>query len=212
MQKTFRKLDQERQDAILDAAAAVFAEMGYHGSNIPRICACAGVSTGALYKYFRNKEALFRAVLDRGVDIIQGFYDEVEPREIFASITEVLTQIIPLTEHYRPYLILYIDIGGYSLNAFADYVSERFESVGRDYFFRLVEAAKRRGEIDPRIDSDHAAYLIDSFVILFSYALVSEHYRKRFDRFYSRKGTDFTPEQRIGLVVESLRMLLAKRD
>ncbi len=211
MQKTFRKLEQGRQEAILDAAAAVFAEMGYHGSNIPRICERAGISTGALYKYFRNKEALFRAVLDRGVDIIQGFYDAFVPGEIFASITEVLTRVIPFTREYRPYLILYIDIGGYSLNTFADYVSERFESVGRDFFFRLVEAAKGRGEIDAQIDSDHAAYLIDSFVILFSYALVSEHYRKRFDRFYGRKGDHFTEADRIGLIVEALRMFLARR-
>ena len=180
---TFRKLESSRQEAILDAAASVFAERGYHGANIPVICERARVSTGALYKYFRNKEALFRAVLDRGVDIIQAFYDGIAPGEIFATIARVLEAIVPLADSHRPYLILYIDIGGYSLNTFADYISERFEGVGQDFFHRLVEAAKARGEVDARIASDHAAYLIDSYVILFAYSLVSEHYRRRSERF-----------------------------
>lgn len=206
---TFRKLEPARQEAILDAAASVFAERGYHGANIPDICERAGVSTGALYKYFRNKEALFRAVLDRGVDIIQAFYDGFTPGEVFATIARVLKEIVPLTKAFRPYLILYIDIGGYSLNTFADYVSERFEGVGQDFFHHLVDAAKARGEVDARIESDHAAYLIDSYVILFAYSLVSEHYRRRFDRFFLRQDTRLTDRQRIDLTMLSLRMFLA---
>ncbi|HQP32201.1 MAG TPA: TetR/AcrR family transcriptional regulator [Deltaproteobacteria bacterium] len=208
MQPTFRKLDPARQEAILDAAAAVFAERGYRGANIPVICEAAHVSTGALYKYFRNKEALFRAVLDRGVDIIQTFYDDITPGEIFATIARVLEEILPLSETFRPYLILYIDIGGYSLNTFADYVSERFEGVGRDFFFHLVEAAKARGEVAADIESVHAAYLIDSYVILYAYALVSEHYRRRFDRFFERLHAHLTASQRIDLIMQALRMFL----
>ena len=208
MQPTFRKLESTRQEAILDAAAAVFAERGYHGANIPAICERACVSTGALYKYFRNKEALFRAVLDRGVDIIQAFYDGFTPGEIFSTIATVLEEIVPLTKTFRPYLILYIDIGGYSLNTFADYISERFESVGQDFFYRLVETAKTRGEVRTDVKSDHAAYLIDSYVILFSYALVSEHYRRRFDRFFQQRQERLSDQGRIELIMDSLRMFL----
>jgi len=208
MQPTFRKLDSSRQEAILDAAASVFAERGYHGANIPVICERARVSTGGLYKYFRNKEALFRAVLDRGVDIIEAFYDGIAPGEIFATIARVLEAIVPLADSHRPYLILYIDIGCHSLNTFADYISERFEGVGQEFFHRLVEAAKSRGEVDAHIESDHAAYLIDSYVILYAYALVSEHYRRRFDRFFLHRHTHLTDRQRIELIMQSLRMFL----
>ncbi|MEN6476260.1 MAG: TetR/AcrR family transcriptional regulator [Syntrophaceae bacterium] len=209
MQPTFRKLELSRQEAILDAAASVFAERGYRGANIPVICERARVSTGALYKYFRNKEALFRAVLDRGVDIIQVFYGDITPGEIFGTIAAVLEEIVPLAKAFRPYLILYIDIGCYSLNTYADYISERFEGVGQDFFYRLVEAAKTRGEVGAHIKSDHAAYLIDSYVILYAYALVSEHYRRRFDRFFQYEHTRITDQQRIALIMQSLRMFLA---
>ena len=210
MQNTFRKLKQDRQDDILDAAASVFAEMGFSGSNIPSICKRAGVSTGGLYKYFKNKEALFRAVLDRGVDIIHGYYDEFEPEEgnLFDFISTLLHLQIPLSEKYRSYLIIYIDIGSYSMNPITDYISDRAEDIGRDFFSKLVDQSKARGEIRKTIDTDHAVYLIDSYVILHVYSLVSEHYRKRFDRFFSNISENLSNEDRIALIIKSLRMFL----
>jgi AcrR family transcriptional regulator len=42
--------------AVLDAARAVFVERGYHGTRVDDIAAAAGVSHGALYRYFKNKD------------------------------------------------------------------------------------------------------------------------------------------------------------
>ncbi|RLB79785.1 MAG: TetR/AcrR family transcriptional regulator, partial [Deltaproteobacteria bacterium] len=55
MLKTFKKLPRKKQIAILDAAAAVFASKGYYQANVGEICRRAGISNGALYKYFKNK-------------------------------------------------------------------------------------------------------------------------------------------------------------
>ncbi|MFD2333771.1 TetR/AcrR family transcriptional regulator [Cohnella sp. GCM10020058] len=53
-----------RFEGILDAAVKVFAEHGYHGSQISRIAKEAGVADGTIYLYFKNKEdilvSLFR--------------------------------------------------------------------------------------------------------------------------------------------------------
>jgi TetR/AcrR family transcriptional regulator len=209
MQQTFLKLPSNRQEAILDASAWVFAEMGYSGSNIPSICRRAGVSTGALYKYFKNKEALFRAVLDHGVDIIHSYYDKFETSErpVFDSIRDLFLLQTPFAEKYRPYLIIYIDIGSSSMNAVTDYISDRVENIGRDFFYKLINEGKKRGEINKRIDSVHAAYMIDNYVTLNVYSLVSEHYRKRFDRFFFRVNRHLSQEQRIDLIIKSIRML-----
>jgi AcrR family transcriptional regulator len=52
-----------RQQQILDCAKKVFAERGYHAANISHICAEAGIGRGTLYQYFRNKKAVFTAIL-----------------------------------------------------------------------------------------------------------------------------------------------------
>ena len=49
---------------ILQAARKVFAQHGYHGATIGEIAGEAGLSNGAVYYNFANKEDLFFALLD----------------------------------------------------------------------------------------------------------------------------------------------------
>lgn len=51
--------------ALLDAALELFAEQGFGASSIPEICARAGLTKGAFYSNFADKEALFLALFDR---------------------------------------------------------------------------------------------------------------------------------------------------
>lgn len=50
--------------AILEAAARIFAARGYAGTTTNHIADCAGVSIGSLYEYFPNKDALLVALLE----------------------------------------------------------------------------------------------------------------------------------------------------
>src|SRR6202034_4318244 len=51
--------------ALLDAAMELFAEQGYGATSIPDICTRAGLTKGAFYSNFANKDDLFLALLDR---------------------------------------------------------------------------------------------------------------------------------------------------
>ena len=51
--------------ALLDAALALFVERGYGATSTPDICAAAGMTRGALYHHFTDKQDLFRAVVTR---------------------------------------------------------------------------------------------------------------------------------------------------
>jgi len=53
--------------AILDAARAVFAEMGYETATVRDIIRRTGLSVGAFYNYFRSREEVFEALADDGV-------------------------------------------------------------------------------------------------------------------------------------------------
>jgi AcrR family transcriptional regulator len=50
---------------VLDAALCVFWRKGYEGASYTDLTEAAGVERPALYSAFGNKEALFRAALDR---------------------------------------------------------------------------------------------------------------------------------------------------
>lgn len=51
-------------DSLLEAAAQLLVEEGFHKASTNRIAERAGVSVGSLYQYFPNKEALIAAVVE----------------------------------------------------------------------------------------------------------------------------------------------------
>jgi AcrR family transcriptional regulator len=59
----FEKLEPARRAAILSVAAEEFAEHGYEASSYNRIIERSGLSKGAIYYYFDDKEDLYATVL-----------------------------------------------------------------------------------------------------------------------------------------------------
>ncbi|MFA9430505.1 TetR/AcrR family transcriptional regulator [Egicoccus sp. AB-alg2] len=53
---------------LLDAAARVFAERGYHAASVDLVAEAAGYTKGAVYSNFDSKEELFLELLDRRID------------------------------------------------------------------------------------------------------------------------------------------------
>lgn len=75
--------DRETKERLLESAKAEFAEKGYMKASLRKICAGAGVTTGALYFFFKDKEDLFTAIVGQPFDglkeiMLQHFDDEKE--------------------------------------------------------------------------------------------------------------------------------------
>jgi AcrR family transcriptional regulator len=61
-----RRRDATRsREAILDAAARLFAAQGYEGTSLQEVGTAAGVSRGTPSYFYRSKAELYRAVLER---------------------------------------------------------------------------------------------------------------------------------------------------
>src|SRR5690349_3761299 len=59
----FDKLDDDKKRSILTIAAEEFAVHGYEASSYNRIIERSGISKGAIYYYFDDKEDLYATVL-----------------------------------------------------------------------------------------------------------------------------------------------------
>jgi AcrR family transcriptional regulator len=66
----------EKQLAILDAAAAVFMRLGFAGASLDDISEHYGATKGIIYYHFRSKTTLFFAVLRRAMDLTR---EAIEP-------------------------------------------------------------------------------------------------------------------------------------
>ncbi len=56
--------DYEKRKKLIEAAKKEFLEKGYNKASLRKICSDAGVTTGALYFFFENKEDLFSSIVN----------------------------------------------------------------------------------------------------------------------------------------------------
>ncbi|MBV9653729.1 MAG: TetR/AcrR family transcriptional regulator [Acetobacteraceae bacterium] len=75
---------------ILEAAIACFDRSGFHGASMGAICAEAGMSPGALYRYFPSKDAIIAAIVEADRERHAGFFSRLaeadDPVEALATI------------------------------------------------------------------------------------------------------------------------------
>ncbi|TFE27539.1 TetR/AcrR family transcriptional regulator [Cohnella luojiensis] len=87
----------EKFDRIIDAAVKVFAETGYHGSQVSKIAREAGVADGTIYLYFKSKEdilvSLFRVRLG---ELVEKFKESVEASDTADGAIRKICEL-----HYR---------------------------------------------------------------------------------------------------------------
>ncbi len=51
-------------EKIVHSAKEQFLKFGYEGANLRDICKCAGITTGAFYRHFKDKDALFSSLVE----------------------------------------------------------------------------------------------------------------------------------------------------
>jgi TetR/AcrR family transcriptional regulator len=68
---------QNAKGRLLEAAINLFAEKGYASTSVREITARAGVTKPVLYYYFKNKEGLFRAIMDTAAELQESLLKEI---------------------------------------------------------------------------------------------------------------------------------------
>ncbi len=96
--------DKPTPQRILDAAEDLFAERGYSATSLGDVADRVGIRTPSLYNHFRNKEALYQAVLDR---LLQAFVAPLEALREEPLTRDRIYQWLEITvrlHHERPNL------------------------------------------------------------------------------------------------------------
>lgn len=75
-----RPVNDELAAKILTAAEAEFLSKGYRGASVRNIAASLGVTTGAIYRYYAGKEALFDALVKVHYDTVMNKFIGAQDR------------------------------------------------------------------------------------------------------------------------------------
>jgi TetR/AcrR family transcriptional regulator, transcriptional repressor of aconitase len=78
MPRTTPAYDEARRGEILEAAYRCFSEAGLHGTTMQAVAEAAGLSVGALYRYFDGKENLFAALAARAGERRRRVFEKLE--------------------------------------------------------------------------------------------------------------------------------------
>ena len=119
---------EQSRAAILKAAVREFAQEGVAGARTDAIARSAGVNKALLYYYFKDKEAMYRAVLDQ---VFGG---------VRAAIHNALAQPLPPRERLASYVCAHFDYIA-SNPLYPRIVQAEFLRAGRDPS-RLQRVAK----------------------------------------------------------------------
>lgn len=127
--------------AILRAASEVLAEEGYDSASTNKIARRAGVSIGALYEYFPNKEALVASLIERyasGVgEVMRARLEEVMDLPVRQAVSILLRTLV---DRYRvnPALprVLVEQIPGVGDKAKLQQIYDEIADLVREYLAR----------------------------------------------------------------------------
>lgn len=80
-----------RRQSILDAATRVFAQKGIASATMAEIASEAGISPGAIYRYFENKEDLARGCMNESAESLKNAWSNPEALELSFNELAALT-------------------------------------------------------------------------------------------------------------------------
>jgi AcrR family transcriptional regulator len=127
---------------ILAAAKEEFLQSGFEKASIRKITADAQTSKSNLYNYFRDKDALFAAVLEPTVQSILNGLDlarrenastGVDAYTMQAQMRNMQVVMEFVSQNAADIMLLLFHAGGSSLSGFRHLVADRFTDVLMDW-------------------------------------------------------------------------------
>jgi AcrR family transcriptional regulator len=88
MPKVSEEHKEARREQILAGAQRAFARHGYEGATVARLEEETGLSRGAIFNYYENKEALFVALVRRSSNRFVEIWLEQGYRALLEAVTE----------------------------------------------------------------------------------------------------------------------------
>lgn len=171
MTRKEREFLRHRQE-ILEAALELFSEKGFHNVSMNEIAQRAEFAVGTMYKFFENKEDLYKALVMEQADrfhcaltaAIEGPGDEIEKiRNYTRAKGEVFSANVSVIRLY------FAETRGVSFNVMAGLDSEIRKRYGRflETLSSVFESGMEKKRFKKIADPYHLAVAIDSLTNAF---------------------------------------------
>ena len=162
----YEKLEPGLKQRIFDAAVKEFGSFGYRSASMNRLVEGAGISKGALFKYFGTKSGLFGYVYSSTLDEVKAVLREVQESTrddpFFTRLEKVIVSGLEFTSR-RPlsaavyYRVIYTGDAPHSNRILAE-----IQGTSRRFLKTLIEEGMVSGELRQELDADRTAFILQS--------------------------------------------------
>ena len=141
---------------VLDAAAKLFSEQGYHGTSLKSIAEAVNMQAGSLYYHFSSKDQLMQDVLNKSIYIIYSTVKtEMNKLDEAASFSDKLKAAI---RGHMIAILTYADYTSASIRNYGQlpdavhYASQPARDEYEQFWRELFEQAEIAGAIRADVD------------------------------------------------------------
>lgn len=165
MRKADPALHYRRRMEILEAAAICFVERGFHQTSMQEICDQAGMSPGALYRYFKSKAEIIEAIAEEDQRETRDFIQQIEQSESFIDgfLHAAESRInIALKQHYAPLVIEILAEAARNPKVAKKFIAN--DKQMKTALTKLIKTAIKNGSVNPNLKPDATAELLISII------------------------------------------------
>jgi AcrR family transcriptional regulator len=169
-----------RRRQILDAARRCFVRNGFHATSMQDVLAEAGLSAGAVYRYFRSKDEIIAAIAGEAVAEIAGAVDGALDADDPPPLDEVLGaafQAIQRIDAKQGVARLALQVWGEAVRdpALAETLTDEVRRV-RGLLTRLVQVYQAQGRMPDDLPAEQVGRVLVGLLpgFVFQHALLGD--------------------------------------
>lgn len=175
--ETFFNLPQEKRSRLLEILLEEFSDNDYKNVSVGRIAERAGIAKGSFYQYFADKKDCYLYLIGLGMQEKTAFLNQTPPNpdlDLFAHLRWLLDvgmqfQFSSPRLAQISYKAIFDDV------PLPDETKQIIRSGGYHYFRQMVQRGQETGVLDPQIDLDTAAFLLNA-----AFTELGQHLMERF--------------------------------
>ena len=148
-----RNKEGNKEAGILESAIKVFAKHGYHNSRISQIASEAGIASGSVYLYYKNKEDLLARIFQNVWEQLYKEISLIQKRHDLSAIDKIeylIDLIFDIFSANPPLAIVFVNEQIHlkkETNTFFHFYDEFF-STGE----KIIEAGIKEGSLNSNLN------------------------------------------------------------
>ncbi len=177
-----RPLTEKQIDKLIDEATRAFAENGFSGAKVTAIAKSAGLSVGVIYKYYKDKQALFMACVEKSLEYLDEVFSDTTQSggSLMDMVSGLITKNQEASRLHPEYFRLYHQITVSGDSSGMENIAGMIEGRSAELYKSMLSKAKDEGIVRDDMDPALFAFFFDNLMMMLHFAYTGSYYEERF--------------------------------